>query len=172
MASVPSRRLLRVPWTERRSNQPILKEISPAYSLEGWCWNWSPILWPPDAKRWLIRKEPDAGKHWRQEEKGATENEMVGWHHQLNGHEFKQALGDGEGQGSLPCCSPWGHKESDMTERLNNNNWSFTKRKLNNYFNTDNCIGPPGFRYVGNRFRLINYMKVRIWLKALINGII
>ena len=66
-----------------------------------------PILWPPDAKSWLIGKDPDAGKDWRQEEKGMTEDEMVGWHHWLNGHEFGQAPGDGEEQGSLACCSPW-----------------------------------------------------------------
>ena len=75
----------------------------------------APVLWPPDAKSWLIRKDPDAGKDWRQEEKGMTEEEMVGWHHQLNGHEFEQALGDGEGQGSVVCGSLWGRKESDMT---------------------------------------------------------
>jgi len=81
----------------------------------------APKLWPPDAKSWLIRKDPDAGKDWRQEEKGTTEDVMAGWHHQLDGHEFEQALGDGEGQGSLACCSPWGHQESDLTEQLNNN---------------------------------------------------
>ena len=75
----------------------------------------APILWPPDVKSWLIGKDPDAGKDWRQEEKGTTENEMVGWYHQLNEHEFGQILGDGEGQGSLECYSPWGCKESDMT---------------------------------------------------------
>ena len=74
-----------------------------------------------DAKNWLIWKDPDAVKDWRQEEKGTTEDEMVGWHHWLDGHEFEQAPGDGEGQGSLACCGPWGHKESDTTERLNNN---------------------------------------------------
>ena len=67
----------------------------------------------------LLGKDPDAGKDWRQEEKGMTEDEMVGWHHQLNQHEFEQALGVGDGQGSLVCCSPWGCKESDTTERLN-----------------------------------------------------
>ena len=77
-----------------------------------------PILWPPDAKNWLIWKDPDAGKDWRQEEKGTTEDEMVGWHHHLDGHEFEQAPGVGDGQGSLAYYSPWGHKESDMTERL------------------------------------------------------
>ena len=77
------------------------------------------ILWPPDAKSWLTGKDPDAGKDWRQEEKGMTENEILGWHRWLNGHEFEQTLGDSEGQGSLACYSPWGHKESDMTEQLN-----------------------------------------------------
>ena len=71
----------------------------------------APILWLPDAKSWLIGKDLDAGKDWRQEEKGMTQDEMVGWHHRLNGHEFEQAPGDGEGQGSLACCSPWGRKE-------------------------------------------------------------
>jgi len=80
------RRLLRVPWTARRSNQSILKEISPGCSLEGWCWSWNSNIWPLDAKSWLIWKDPDAGKDWGQEEKGTTEDEMVGWHHWLNGH--------------------------------------------------------------------------------------
>ena len=79
----------------------------------------TPILWLPDVKNWLIGKYPDAGKDWRWEEKGTTEDEMVGWHHRLNGHELEQALGVGDGQGSLVCCSPWGCKESDMTEWLN-----------------------------------------------------
>ena len=77
------------------------------------------ILWSPNGKSWLIRKDPDAGTDCRPEEKGTTEDKMVGWHHWLNGHEFKQAPGVSDGQGSLVCCSPWGHKESDMTERLN-----------------------------------------------------
>ena len=81
------------------------------------------ILWPPDAKSWLIWKDSDARKDWRQEEKGMTEDEMVGWHHRLNGHEFEQALGVGDGQGGLVCCSLWGHKESDMTEQLNWTDW-------------------------------------------------
>ena len=97
------RRLLRVPWTARRSNQSILKEINPEYSLEGE----APILWPPDVKSRLIGKDPDARKDWRQEEKGTTEDKMVGWHHRFNGHEFEQAPRDGEGQGRLACCSPW-----------------------------------------------------------------
>ena len=77
----------------------------------------APILWPPDAKNWLIGKDPDAGKDWRQE-KGTTEDEMVGWHHRLDGCEFEQVPGVGDGQGSLVCCRPWGHKKLDITEWL------------------------------------------------------
>ena len=76
-------------------------------------------LWPPYAKNWLIGKDPDAGKDWRQEEKGMTEDEMVGWHHWLKGYDSEQVLRVGDGQGSLACCSPWDCKELDMTERLN-----------------------------------------------------
>ena len=86
----------------------------------------TPILWPPDAKNWPIRKDHDVGKVWRHEEKGTTWNEMVEWHHQLNGHEFEQALGVGDEQGSLACYSPWDHKELDMIEQQN---W-IEKRKM------------------------------------------
>ena len=79
----------------------------------------TPKLWPPDAKNWLIWKHPDAGKDWRLEEKGMTEDVMVWWYHRLDGHEFEQALGVGDRQGSLACCSTWDHTESDRTERLN-----------------------------------------------------
>ena len=79
----------------------------------------TPILWPPDLKNWLIGKDPDLGTDWKQEEKGMTEDEMVGWHHQLDGHEFEQAPWVGDGQGGLACCSPRSHKESDTTEWLN-----------------------------------------------------
>ena len=92
----------------------------------------TPILWPPDAKSQLIGKDPDVGKDWRQE-KGMTEDEIVGWHHWLNGHEFEQVPGDGDGQESLACCSPWGHKESEMTEQLNNN-YVYTVCVLSIYF--------------------------------------
>ena len=81
----------------------------------------APIIWPPDARRQLIKEDPDAGKDWRQE-KGMTEDEMVGWHHVLDGHGFEQTPGDSEGQESLARCSAWGCKESDVTEWLNNNN--------------------------------------------------
>ena len=87
----------------------------------------TPIFWPPDMKNSLIWKDPDAGKDWRKGEKGMTKDKMVGWHHWLNGHEFEKAPGVGDGQRSLACCSPWGRKESDMTEWLN---WTdSTKRK-------------------------------------------
>ena len=78
----------------------------------------TPILWPPHAKSWLIWKDPDARKDWGQEEKGTTEDEMVGLHHQLNGHGFGWTPGVSDRQGGLACCSPWGHKELDMTGRL------------------------------------------------------
>ena len=102
------RKLLRIPWTARRSNQSILKEISPGCSLEGLMLKLKLQHWPTDVKSWHIWKDLDAGKDRRQEEKGATEDEMFGWHHWLNGHEFEQTLGDGEGLGNLVCCTPWG----------------------------------------------------------------
>ena len=120
------RRLLGVPWTARRSNQSILKEFSPGLfigrtDVEAE----TPILCPPDVKSWLIWKDPDAGKDWGQEEKWTTEDEMVGWHHWLNGHGFMWAPGVGEGQGGLACFSSWGCKELDTTEQLNWNwNWA------------------------------------------------
>ena len=84
----------------------------------------APILWPPDAKNWLIWKDPDAGKDWTQE-KRVTEDETVGWHQRLYGHEFEQAPGAGDREGSLVCCSPWGCKKSDTTNRLNQTEWDF-----------------------------------------------
>ena len=114
---------------------PLLcKEIKPVNPRGNLSWifiGWTdaeaeaPILWPPDVKNWPIRKNPDAGKDWRQEEKGTTEDEIVGWLYWLNGHEFEQGLGDGEGQGSLACYSPWDCKKSDMTEWLNNKTTAF-----------------------------------------------
>ena len=112
------RRLLRVPWTARRSNQSILKEISPEYSLEGLMLMLKLQYFGHWMENWLIWKDPDAGKDWRREETGTTEDEMVGWHHPLNGHELEYTLGVGDGQGSLVCCSRWGLKESDKSEWL------------------------------------------------------
>ena len=107
------RRLTRAPWAAKRLNQSILKEISPEYSLEGLMLKLKFQSFGHLMGRADRMKRP--GKDWRQQEKGTTEDEMVGWHHWLDGHEFEQALGDGDGQGSLACCSPWGHKESVMT---------------------------------------------------------
>ena len=118
------RRPLRVPWS-------VPQDLSPL----GWTGpkgdqSWvfigktdaeaeTPVLWPPHGKSWLIGKYPDAGRDWGQEEKGMTENEVVGWHHWLDGHEFEQTPGVGDGQGGLACCNSWGRKESDTTEQLN-----------------------------------------------------
>ena len=99
----------------------------------------APIFWPPDVKSQLIGKDPDAGKDWRQE-KGTTEVEMVGWHHQLNGHEFEQTLGDCEGQGSLAYCSPWSYKESDMNELLNNKRNTLSQIWLPQQTSTDRVV--------------------------------
>ena len=97
---------------EKTIESPLdCKEIQPVRTDEAE----APIFWPPDAKNWLIEKDPDARKVWKQEEKGTTEDKMVGWHHQLDGHEFEEAPGVGDEQGSLACCSSWGHKESDTT---------------------------------------------------------
>ena len=114
---------------EKTLESPLdCKEIQPVHPKGNQSWVFigrtdaegeTPILWPPDAKSWLIGKDPDAGKNWGQEEEGTTEDEMVGWHHRLNGHEFRWAPGAGVGQGGLACCSSWGRKESDTTERLN-----------------------------------------------------
>ena len=92
----------------------------------------APILWSPDEKSWLIRKDLAAGKDWRQDEKGMIDDEMVGWHHWLNEHEFEQTLWDGEGQASLACCSPQDHEESDTPEQLNNNNSIYKLNKRSN----------------------------------------
>ena len=119
------RRLLRVPWTARRSNQSILKEISLGCSLEGLMLKlklqyFGHLLGRANS----FEKDPDGGNNWGQEEKGTTEDEMDGWHHWLNlGHGFGWTLGVGDGQGVLACCGSWGRKESDTTEWLNWLNW-------------------------------------------------
>ena len=109
------KRLLRVPWTARRSNQ-VHPEGSQLWIFMGRTDAETPILWPLDVKNQLFGKDPDVGKDWGQEEKGVTEDEMVGWHHWFSGHEWEQTPGGREGQGSLVCCSSWGHKELDTTE--------------------------------------------------------
>ena len=113
------RRLLRVPWTARRANQSILKEISPGCSLEGLMLKLKLQHFGHLMQSWLIGKDSDAGRDWGQEEKGTTKDEMAGWHPWLDGHEFEWTLGVDDGQGGLACCDPWGCKESDTTEQLN-----------------------------------------------------
>ena len=100
----------------------------------------TPILWAPDGKSQFIGKDPDAGKDWRREEKGMTKDEMVGWNHQFSRHEFEQTPGNGEGHGSLAYCSPWGHKESDTTERVNDNNYLWEGVKLHNHQSKGNTL--------------------------------
>ena len=119
-------------WTvvfEKTLESPLdCKEIQPVHPKEDQSWVFigrtdveveTPILWPPDAKSWLIWKDHDVGKDWGQEEKGTTEDKMVGWHHQLHGHGFGWTPGFGDGQGGLECCDSWGHRKLDTTEWLN-----------------------------------------------------
>ena len=131
-------------WTvvlEKTLESPLdCKEIQPVHPKGDQSWVFigrtdaeaeTRILWPPDAKSWLIWKDPDAEKDWGQEEKGMTEDEMVGWHHRHNGDGFGWTPGVGDGQGGLACCSSWGRKESDMTEGLN-----WTHKNINQLYYT------------------------------------
>ena len=133
-------------WTvvlEKTLESPLdCKEIQPVHPKGNQFWIFvgstgaeaeTPKVWAPDVNNWLVGKDPDAGKDWRQE-KGMTEDEMVGWHHWFNGREFEQTPGDGEGQGNLVCCSSWGRKELDMTEWLNNNKFPIAALLLLNSF--------------------------------------
>ena len=113
------RRLLRVPWTARRSNQSIKGDQSWVFIGRTDVEAETSILWPPHVKNWLTGKYPDAGKDWKREEKGTTQDEMAGWHHWLDGHEFEWTPGVGDGQGSQACYSLWGRRELDTTEQLN-----------------------------------------------------
>ena len=134
-------------WTvelEKTLESPLdWKEIKPVNPRGNQFWLFSRrtdaeaeilILWPLDAKNWLIGKDPNAGKDWRQEEKGMTEDKVVGWRHQLNGHEFEQAPGVSDGHGSLACCSSWGWKELDMTERRNSFLYGPTLTSIHDYW--------------------------------------
>ena len=151
---------------EKTLESPLdCKEIQPVHPKGNQSWIFfgrtdaeaeTPILWPLDAKNWLTGKDPDAGKDWRQEEKGTIEDETVGWHHWLNGHdghESEQALGVGDGQGGLLCCSPWGGKESDTTERLN---WT----ELNSF----NSRNSPGSKYVWSSFKHVKTDSGKPWI--------
>ena len=128
-------------WTmvlEKTLQSPLdCKEIKPVHPKGNQSWIFigktdteaeTPVLWPPNVKNWRTGKDPDVGKDWKQEEKGPKEDEMVGWHHQLDGQEFEQVPGIVDGQGSLVCYSPWGHKELDMTEWMN---WTALKNNHN-----------------------------------------
>ena len=146
---------------EKTLKSPLnCKEIQPVHPKRNQSWIFigmtaaeaeTPILWSPDAKNWFIGKDPDAGKDWRRGEKGTTENEMVGWHHRLNRHEFESTPGVGDGQGDLACCSPWGLKESYTTEQLN---WTEPLE---------------GGNVVGGEYRgrvkkiIVEYMLSRVW---------
>ena len=138
-------------WTmvpEKTLESPLdCKEIKPVNPKGNQSWIFTrrtdaeaetPILWPPQVKSWLIRKDSDAGRDWGQEEKGATEDEMVGRHHGLNGGEFEWTLGNDDGQGGLACCDSWGRKESDMTEWLN---WTELRVDMNlTLYQTDSFL--------------------------------
>ena len=135
------RRLLGVPWTARRSNQSILKKISPGCCLEGMMLKlklqyFGHLMWRVDSL-----EKTDAGRDWGQEEKGMAEDEMAGWHHRLDGHEFEWTPGDGDRQGGLACCDSWGCKESDTTDTLNWTEWhiwenNFKKNRLYVYISS------------------------------------
>ena len=134
---VPKNWHFRTVVLEKTLESPLdCNQIKPVHPKENQSWIFiagtyaeaeAPILWPPDAKSWRTGKDPDAGKDWRQEEKGMTEDKMVGRHHRLNGHEFEQPPGDGEGQGSLVCCTAWGLKELGTTEQVN---WTELKKDI------------------------------------------
>ena len=129
-------------WTvvlEKTLESPLYcKEIQPIHSKGDQPWDFfgrndakaeTPVLWPHHVKSWLIGKDSDAGRDWGKEEKGTTEDEMAGWHHQLYEREFKWTPGDGDGKGGLACCDSWGRKESNMTDQLTELNWTLQKER-------------------------------------------
>ena len=142
---MPKNQCFRTVVLEKTIESPLnSKEIKPVHPKGNQLWIFigktdaeAPILWPPDVKSQLFGKDPDSGKDWGQEENGVTEDEMVGWHHWLNGHDWEQTPGDRGGQGSLVCCSLWCHKELDMTEC-----WTTTTRERQR-------DGVSGFRWIG-----------------------
>ena len=155
-------------WTvvlEKTLESPLNCKIQPVHPKGDRSWVFfgrndakaeTPVLWPPHAKSWLIGKDSDAGRDWGQ--KWTTEDEMAGWHHRLDGHEFEWTLGVGDGQGSLACCNSWGHKESETTERLN---WTEAKKWSGQRANPgDTNRGPVYFLVVdlGNYFSLPGFL--------------
>ena len=153
------KRLLRVPWTARRSDQSILKEINPEYSLEGLMMKQKlqSLGNPITMKSWLTRRDPgrDAGKDWGRKEKRASEGEVFGWYHWFNRHELGQTPEAGEGQGGLACCNPWGHKELDTTWQLSNNNNSRCTARASHRGGFSQCpaqvLGHVGFSSCSSR---------------------
>ena len=165
-------------WTavlEKTLESPLdCKEIQPVHPKGDQFWVLigrtdveaeTPVLWPPDVKSWLIWKDPDTGKDWRRQKKGTTEDEMVGWHHRLNGHGFALTPAVGDGQGGLVCCGPWGYKKSDMTEWLN---WT----ELNRYITSCRKLAggafflPPSDVYVRS-FLYFFYTLIKLYYKKL-----
>ena len=161
-------------WTvvlEKTLESPLdCKEIQPVHPKGDQSWVFigrtdieaeTPNIWPPDAKSWLIWKDPDDGKDWGQEEKGMTEDEMVGWHHRLDGHRFGWSLRVGDGQGGLGCCSSWGCKESDMTEQLNwtELNWKYLTKFI--------PIHNENYQHTVNRQEMLKFQFQRVYEKNL-----
>ena len=160
-------------WTamlEETHESPLhCKEIKPVNPKGNQSWIFfgrtdaeaeAPVLWPDDGKNLLIGKDPDAGKDWRQEEKGMTEDEMVGWHHRLNGHEFEQAPEVGDGQESLVCSSSWGCKESDTTKRLDWTDWFSSEAYLQGCCECWQSSSPTS--YISHWLLLCNRLHVYI----------
>ena len=140
------RRLLRVPWTARRSNQSTKGDQPWDFFGRNDVKAETPVLWPPHVKSWLVGKDSDPGRDWGQEEKGMTEDEMAGWHHWLDGCESQWTPGVGDGQSGLVCCDSWGRKESDTTERLiwSEPIWSHGPQPCLTQWNYEPCcVGPP-----------------------------
>ena len=157
-------------WTvglEKTLESPLdCKEIQPVHPKGNQPWIFigkadaeaeTPILWPPDVKNWFLRKDPDVGKDWRQEEKGSTEDEKVGWHHQLNGREFEWTPGVGDGQGGLVCCSPWGCRVLDTSEGLN---WIGVKMQGKLPFTQKHLPPTDAYKYIfhSSSHRYTNYI--------------
>ena len=155
---------------EKTLDSPLdCKEIQPVHPKGNQSWIFigrtgaeaeTPILWLPDVKNWLICKDPDAGKDRRQEDKGTTEDEMVGWHHRLIGHEFEWTPGVGDRQGSLASCSPWGSKESDIAERLNWIKRGQRWRKNTNKNQKSECYCIIEQRLEARKQLSIDYLKI------------
>ena len=124
----------------------------------------NPILWPPHVKSWLIGKDPDSGRDWGQEEKGTTEDEMAGWHHWLNGHDFGWTLGVGDGQGGLVCCDSWGRKELDTTEQLNWTELNWTIKFLKGRNTSIFSLGTTGLWHWESKFSSQMYF---VWLESI-----